>query len=240
MVNTTVVPTCFSCIDFSDMPADLEDFVNGALEPIDPADYANVMIVGHQLIVDNFTDLPFIMDGVINMIICVDSSLNLYQRIITTLSKERCVMMTLISPVLIFSLHFLNLSTLHTHTHTHTYTHTHTHTTHTHKQPLLYLYSTFCLHEDPIPLEFTEVKGSYVEGCNVRILCFNRNDVPFRGGTAWTNPTGDPVGIGGVLQLNSVNRNEAGLYTCTTTVADPRAMVGIPPQFFTLVIHCKL
>ena len=123
MVNTTVVPTCFSCLDSSDNPVDLKNFETGAFPvTLNPADYANVTIVDHQLIVNNFTDLSFIMDGAANMIGCVDTSSTIYTRTVTTLSKERCVMMTLISPVLTFSLHFKNLFTLHTHTHTHTHT----------------------------------------------------------------------------------------------------------------------
>ena len=74
-----------------------------------------------------------------------------------------------------------------------------------------------------------------MEDSDVQINCLNRNVAPFRGVTAWTNSTGDPVGNGGTLELNSVNRSEAGLYTCTVTVA-----FDVPPQFFTLVVHCKL
>ena len=85
MVNTTIVPTCFSCLDFNNLPVNSPMFmINGILVTFD----IDVMVIGHQLIVENFTSLPLLLDGVINMFSCGSESSILFFSNVTTLSKK--------------------------------------------------------------------------------------------------------------------------------------------------------
>ena len=228
MVNTTIVPTCFSCLDFNNLPVESPIFmINGILVTLD----IDVMIIGHQLIVENFTSLPLLLDGVINMFSCENGSSIPFFRNLTTLSKKGLLCCT--DNICINNLAILYRPVplslpLHTHTIIVAY-------------PLspLHLSSALCLNKDPIPPDLSQFKDFYVEGDELDITCSNNNVAPYLGGTVWTDSMDNPVGNGGSLQFTA-NRIQAGIYTCNVELLDPSAMVAIPPRFFTLVVQCKL
>ena len=81
-VNTSIVPTCFTCLDNANMPVDVCDFsIN--LNPIILS--ADVTQIEHRLIVANFANFTLLRDGVSNFVECVDKLFfDSYIRTVTT------------------------------------------------------------------------------------------------------------------------------------------------------------
>lgn len=85
VVNTTIVPTCFTC-PTSSTPANMPIFaISLDLIPLN----SDVTQTAHQLIVTDFTGFPLLQDGVNNQFRCFDTAAagTLYARSVTTLSK---------------------------------------------------------------------------------------------------------------------------------------------------------
>ena len=223
MVNTTILPTCFTCLNTSNMPApsptsfSVQTSSKGQFTLIPLND--DVTQIGHQLFVTNFTSVPQLMDGRANFFECIDFNSQRFLRTVTTLSKNS-------DPLC----EQKNLSFFFIHTHP--------------RIPNLlspYLSSHPLCFKDPIKLEFLdEVDDFYVEGSTVEVVCFNRNIVPFLGYTFWFDDANMQVGTGGNLRLGNVSRSQAGQYTCRVGLFDQTLRVEIPSLSFTLVIHCKL
>ena len=87
-VNTSIVPTCFSCLDYANMPVDVDHFsIN--LDPIVLS--ADVTQLEHRLIVANFANFTLLRDGEGNDVECLNKYTDLYIRTVTTLSKETTI-----------------------------------------------------------------------------------------------------------------------------------------------------
>ena len=86
MVNTSISPTCFSCLDLDNQPIRNVEEIRIGGSPVLPN--SNITLVNHQLVVDNFDSLvPSMSDGVLNEISCVTDR-EVIRRSVSTLSKE--------------------------------------------------------------------------------------------------------------------------------------------------------
>ena len=84
LLNTSVVPTCFTCLDMENMPAFRPSIsIASNIIPLN----ADVKHVAHQLFVTDFGSIPLVMDGVLNHFQCIDSVGTLVSRNVSTLSE---------------------------------------------------------------------------------------------------------------------------------------------------------
>ena len=88
MVNTSIVPTCFSCLNFAYMPVDV-DYFSINVNPIVLS--ADVTQIEHRLIVANFANFTLLRDGTGNNVECLNEYADIYSRTVTTLSKETTI-----------------------------------------------------------------------------------------------------------------------------------------------------
>ena len=87
-VNTSIVPTCLSCLDHINMPVDVDDFSINRNQIVLSAD---VTQIEHRLIVANFANFTLLLDGDYNYVECVAKASILYARTVTTLSKKTTI-----------------------------------------------------------------------------------------------------------------------------------------------------
>ena len=87
-VNTSIVPTCLSCLDDINMPVDV-DYFSINRNPIVLS--ADVTQIEHRLIVANFANFKLLRDGHYNYVECVAKASILYVRTVTTLSKKTTI-----------------------------------------------------------------------------------------------------------------------------------------------------
>ena len=85
MLNKTIVPTCFLCLQSNSNAATTP--IQFSLNGIVITESAGIVIDGHLLIVNKFTDLQQLNDGVTNSFECLDAARTLFSRIVTTLGK---------------------------------------------------------------------------------------------------------------------------------------------------------
>ena len=86
MLNKTIVPTCFLCLQLNSNAATTP--IQFSLNGIVISETAGIIIDGHQLTVTKFTDLQQLNDGVTNSFQCLDAASILFSRIVTTLGKD--------------------------------------------------------------------------------------------------------------------------------------------------------
>ena len=84
MVNTSIILTCFTCLDMANRPAFRPSFsIASSMIPLND----DVTQVAHQIFVSNFSSFPLLMDGVLNRFQCLDSVGASVSRNVSTLSK---------------------------------------------------------------------------------------------------------------------------------------------------------
>lgn len=84
LVNTSVVPTCFTCMNMSDDGVTGADFlINRYLVNLN----VNVTMTENKLIVSNFDSFPQLLDGVLNEVHCFNYEGYMQSTIVYTLSK---------------------------------------------------------------------------------------------------------------------------------------------------------
>ena len=100
VVNTSIVPTCFSCLDVENRPAFMPSFFFASqIIPLN----ADVTQTANQIFVTNFNSFSLLLDGVLNIFRCVDSAGNLALRNVSTLSKLYHLCLWSLGHILIFS-----------------------------------------------------------------------------------------------------------------------------------------
>ena len=103
IVNTSVVPTCFTCLDNTAMPAFRPSlFIASNMIPLN----AEVTQTAHQLFVANFISLPLLRDGILNQFRCLASDGALLSRNVATLSELIIMSLLLHDPSIAYILYF--------------------------------------------------------------------------------------------------------------------------------------